>query len=72
MIQIIVFVLVSQPTTAVTVVKALLGQEVWWATQGSLFVFMTNTSLDAIDTLYIVKAYRRAFITMVRSFLRIQ
>ncbi len=49
------------------IMKMALNHEVWWLTQGSYLLYMTNTSLDAIATLYIVKPYRRAFIQMIRT-----
>ncbi len=66
LLQIILFQLVSVPGITAAVMKMLLGHEIWWVTLASLLIYMTNTSLDAIDTLYIVKPYRRAFIQMFK------
>ncbi len=49
--------------------RLVLGREIWWVTQGSSLLFLTNTSLDAIDTLFIVKPYRSAFVKIAKPFL---
>ncbi len=68
--QIVLFQLVSLPIIAAAALRAFFDIEIWWVTHGCFLFYMTNTSLDAIDTLYIVKPYRRAFIQMTRSILR--
>ncbi len=67
LVQILLFQGVSLPVMGLSFMRMVLGRESWWMTQGSFLFFLTNTSLDAIDTLYIVKPYRNAF-KMTKSF----
>ncbi len=52
--------------TAAAAARVYFAVEVWWVTHGCFLFYMTNTSLDAVDTLYIVKAYRKAFLQMIK------
>ncbi len=61
-LKIAIFQLVVLPLICVGLARVLFRFETWRLSLGTLLLYMTNTGLDAIDTLVIVKTYRRALL----------